>query len=163
MGLASLAPYRCLSAVFASLTLFPGYPFGMLYTCYLATYLLASSLWSLQICYASRLPFGSLCSALTRKFCKPSVLDARRHSGRKEVVHTGVYTIIRVYEVPAETQQQATDRMLEAIVLHVEKDFHVKDILREPGSKPGQGKEVKLAPPAGWMTLAIRQLTGRKA
>jgi hypothetical protein len=33
-----------------------------------------------------------------------------------------LYTIIRVYEVPADTQQQATDRMLEALVLHVERD-----------------------------------------
>ena len=64
-----------------------------------------------------------------------------------------VYSIIRVYEVPAETKQQATDRMMEALLFHVEKDFHVKDIIREPGAKPGQGKEVKLAPPAGWMTL----------
>jgi hypothetical protein len=72
-----------------------------------------------------------------------------------------LYTIIRVYEVPAETKQQATDRMLEALVLHVEKDFHVKDIIREPGAKPGQGKPVSLVPPAGWLTLTIRQLTGK--
>jgi hypothetical protein len=72
-----------------------------------------------------------------------------------------LYTIIRVYEVPAETKQQATDRMLEAIVLHVEKDFHVKDVIREPGAKPGQGKVVELKPPAGWMTLLMQQLTGK--
>jgi hypothetical protein len=71
-----------------------------------------------------------------------------------------LYTIIRVYEVPAETKQQATDRMLEALVLHVERDFHVKDIIRDPGAKPGQGKEVILVPPTGWLTSAIRQLTG---
>jgi hypothetical protein len=47
-----------------------------------------------------------------------------------------VYTIIRIYEVPADTRQQATDRMLEALVLHVERDFHVKDIIRDPGAKP---------------------------
>ena len=75
-----------------------------------------------------------------------------------------VYTIIRIYEVPAETQQQATDRMLEALVLHVEKDFHVKDIIREKvekGAKPGKWSAVKLAPPAGWLTLALRQLIGK--
>ena len=72
-----------------------------------------------------------------------------------------VYTIIRIYEVPAESQQQATDRMLEALVLHVEKDFHVKDVIREPGAKPGQGRVVLLAPPAGWLTLLVRQLTGK--
>jgi hypothetical protein len=72
-----------------------------------------------------------------------------------------VYTIIRIYEVPADTRQQATDRMLEAIVLHVEKDFHVKDIIRDPGAKPGQGRVVLLAPPAGWLSLLVRQLTGK--
>jgi hypothetical protein len=63
-----------------------------------------------------------------------------------------VYTIIRIYEVPADTRQQATDRMLEALVLHVERDFHVKDIIREhveKGAKPGKWNRVKLAPPAG--------------
>jgi hypothetical protein len=73
-----------------------------------------------------------------------------------------VYTIIRVYEVPADTQQQATDRMIEALALHVERDFHKKDIIREPGSKPGQGKQVDLKPPAGWLSLLARQLTGQK-
>jgi len=57
--------------------------------------------------------------------------------------------------------QKSSDRMLEALVLHVEKDFHVKDIIREPGDKPGQGKPVVLVPPAGWLTLMIRQLTGK--
>ena len=71
------------------------------------------------------------------------------------------YTIIRVYEVPAETRQQATDRMLEALVLHTERDYHVKDILREPGAKPGQGKPVALKPPAGWLTLLLKQLSGK--
>ena len=72
------------------------------------------------------------------------------------------YTIIRVYEVPAESRQQASDRMLEAILLHVERDFHVKDVIRDPGSKPGQGKVVELKPPPGWLTLAMRQLTGKQ-
>ena len=72
-----------------------------------------------------------------------------------------VYTIIRVYEVPAENQQQATDRMMEALALHVERDFHKKDIIREPGSQPGQGKQVDLKPPKGWLTMALRQLAGK--
>jgi hypothetical protein len=72
-----------------------------------------------------------------------------------------LYTIIRVYEVPADTQQQATDRMIEALTLHVERDFHKKDIIREPGSKPGQGKRIDLKPPAGWLSLLTRQLTGK--
>ena len=73
-----------------------------------------------------------------------------------------VYTIIRVYEVPAENQQQATDRMMEALALHVERDFHKKDIIREPGAKPGQGTKVDLKPPAGWLSLVVQQLAGRK-
>jgi hypothetical protein len=75
-----------------------------------------------------------------------------------------IYSIIRVYEVPADTQQQATDRMLEALLLHVERDFHVKDIIREhveKGATPGKWNRVKLAPPAGWLTLLVRQLTGK--
>jgi hypothetical protein len=69
-----------------------------------------------------------------------------------------VYTIIRVYEVPASNQIEATDRMAEAIVLHVERDYHVKDIIRAPGDKPGQGKTVDLRPPKGWLTLLKEQL-----
>jgi hypothetical protein len=69
-----------------------------------------------------------------------------------------VYTIIRVYEVPAESQVQATDRMLEAIVLHTEKDYHRKDIIREEGAKPGEGKPVTLHPAPGWMGVIREQL-----
>jgi hypothetical protein len=47
--------------------------------------------------------------------------------------------------------------MLEALMFHVERDFHVKDIIREPGEKPGQGKAVDLRP-AGWLTLLKEQL-----
>jgi hypothetical protein len=72
-----------------------------------------------------------------------------------------VFKIIRIFEVPAETRQQATDRMLEALAFHVEKDFHVRDIIKDPGSEPGQGKQISLVPPAGWLTLVIRQLTGQ--
>jgi hypothetical protein len=83
----------------------------------------------------------------------------RLQRGGEEAMAT--YTIIRIYEVPADNQQQATDRMMEALVLRVEKDFHVKDIIRDPGAKPGQGKAVDLKPPAGWMTLLKKQLTGK--
>jgi hypothetical protein len=72
-----------------------------------------------------------------------------------------LYTIIRVYEVPADNQIEATDRMMEALALHMERDFHVKDIIRTPDAKPGQGKQVSLQPPAGWLTLLKRQLTGK--
>jgi hypothetical protein len=69
-----------------------------------------------------------------------------------------VYTIIRVYEVPAENRLQATERMLEALDLHVERDFHIKDYIREPGDKPGKGRQVDLRPAAGWIQLFLEQL-----
>jgi hypothetical protein len=71
-----------------------------------------------------------------------------------------VYTIIRVYEVPADTRAQATDRMVEALALHAERDFHKKDIIREPDPKLSQGTPIDLNQPAGWLTLALRQLRG---
>ena len=39
------------------------------------------------------------------------------------------WTILRVYEVPADATYEAIDVMREAIALHVERDYHVKDIL----------------------------------
>jgi hypothetical protein len=72
-----------------------------------------------------------------------------------------LYTIIRIYEVPAHNQIDATDRMIEALALHVERDFHVKDIIREPDAKPGQGKKVSLKPPEGWLGLIRKQLIGK--
>jgi hypothetical protein len=62
---------------------------------------------------------------------------------------------IRKYGVPAGHGLQVTNRMMEALAFHVEKDFHVKVTIREPEAKPGQGK------PAGWLTLIMRQLTGK--
>ena len=47
--------------------------------------------------------------------------------------------------------------MLEALTFHVERDFHVKDIIREPDSKPGTGTLVDLRP-TGWLTLFREQL-----
>ncbi|MGI0034592.1 MAG: hypothetical protein ACRD98_01810 [Nitrososphaera sp.] len=67
------------------------------------------------------------------------------------------YTIIRVYEVPAENRIQAQERMLEALMLHVERDLHIKDYIREPADMPGKGKPIDLRP-AGWLTLIREQL-----
>jgi hypothetical protein len=72
----------------------------------------------------------------------------------------GNWTIIRVYEIPAESQIEATDRMLEAILVGVEKDYHVKDIIRAPEAKPGAGVKVNLEPPRGFMALLRGQLLG---
>jgi hypothetical protein len=51
------------------------------------------------------------------------------------------------------------DRMLEALELHVEKDLHVKDVIRDPGAR--QGKAVTLTPPPSWWRLFLRQLFGK--
>lgn len=72
-----------------------------------------------------------------------------------------IYTIIRIFEVPADKQIEATDRMMEALALHKEMFFHKKDIIRAPDAKPGQGKQVSLEPPAGWLSILKRQLTGK--
>jgi hypothetical protein len=70
-----------------------------------------------------------------------------------------IYTIVRVYQVPADNRLQATDRMLEALTLGVEDDFHVRDVLREPDAKPGT--QISLKPPKSWGTLLLDQLLGR--
>ena len=64
-----------------------------------------------------------------------SELETAAVSGGEEVIVVAVYTIIRVYEMPGDSLQEATERMSEALVLHVERDFHVKDIVRAPGAK----------------------------
>jgi hypothetical protein len=71
-----------------------------------------------------------------------------------------LYSIIRVYEVPAENRIEATNRMLEAILLKTTGDYHVKDLIRDPDAKPGKGVQVSLKPPSGWLSLLLRQLTG---
>jgi hypothetical protein len=49
-----------------------------------------------------------------------------------------VFRIIRIYEIPATNRIEATDRMLEALELHTEEDYHVTDLVREHGEKPAQ-------------------------
>jgi hypothetical protein len=71
--------------------------------------------------------------------------------------YMGVYTIIRVYEIPADNRIEATERMLEALYYHVDRDYHVKDYIREPGEPTGKGKPVDLRP-TGWLTLIREQL-----
>jgi hypothetical protein len=68
-----------------------------------------------------------------------------------------LYTIIRVYEIPASSRIEATERMLEALMLKSERDFHVRDYIREPGEATGKGKPVDLRP-TGWLTLIREQL-----
>ena len=86
-------------------------------------------------------------------------------SGRKEVIDMAIYKIMRIYEVPAESQIEATNRMMEALVLHVERDYHVTDYVKSPEDANGKGHKVDLNPPKGWLSLLLQelaaQLTGR--
>ena len=73
-----------------------------------------------------------------------------------------VYKIMRIYEVPAENQIEATNRMMEALVLHVERDYHVTDYVKTPEDADGKGHRISLDPPKGWMALLREQLLGTK-
>lgn len=73
-----------------------------------------------------------------------------------------VYTIMRIYEVPADSRIEATDRMLAAIEQGVERDYHVKDIVRAPGDAPDTGARVSLEPPRGWLSILKDQLLGSR-
>jgi hypothetical protein len=70
------------------------------------------------------------------------------------------YRIIRIYEVPAKTRYQATDRMMEAIELRTEKDYHVKDVIRLC-EKDSTLSGVELGPPTSWWDILMSQLFGR--
>ena len=73
-----------------------------------------------------------------------------------------LYKIMRIYEVPADNQIDATNRMMEALVLHVERDYHVIDYVKAPDDPEGKGHKVDLTPAPGWMTLVLDQVLGRK-
>jgi hypothetical protein len=84
-----------------------------------------------------------------------------RRIQRKEENPMAVFRIIRIYEIPATNRIEATDRMLEALELGTEKDYHVTDLVREHGDKPVQSQPVDLRPPAKWGTIFKRQISGK--
>jgi hypothetical protein len=69
-----------------------------------------------------------------------------------------LFTIIRVYEVPAHNRHEATDELMETLELKQEKAYHVKDVVRAPNEK--WGKVIDKKPPAKWGTIFKRQITG---
>jgi hypothetical protein len=75
------------------------------------------------------------------------------------------FTIMRIYEVPADDRIEATDRMLEALELGVEKQYHVRDVVKKTDDDTSYFKPVDLTPtvkqPARWGTIFKRQLTGK--
>jgi hypothetical protein len=80
---------------------------------------------------------------------------------KKGGTHMAVFRIIRIYEIPADNRIEATTRMLEALELHTEEDYHVTDLVREHGANPAKSEPVDLRPPAKWGTIFKRQLTGK--
>jgi len=71
------------------------------------------------------------------------------------------FKIIRVYEVPGEDQVQATNRMMEALMLRVERHYHVMDYVRLSDDPAGKGTKISLEPPKGWLAAFMDQLLGR--
>ncbi|MEU5425727.1 hypothetical protein AB0H73_08965 [Streptomyces olivoreticuli] len=67
------------------------------------------------------------------------------------------YTIIRVYRVTAGSQVEATDRFMEALEQRVERDYHVRDIVK--GEAGDSLRPVTESVP--WWDLVKRQLLGR--
>jgi hypothetical protein len=69
------------------------------------------------------------------------------------------YRILRIYEVPADNRYQATNRMMEAILLGTEKDYHMRDVIRLCENDAPFSK-VELRQPTGWWTILMDQLFG---
>ena len=86
---------------------------------------------------------------------------SRKERDRKEVTRMAIYKIMRIYEVPAESQIEATERMMEALMLHVERDYHVRDYVKAPEDADGKGRKIDLNPPKGWLSLLLQELTAQ--
>src|SRR4051794_32952352 len=72
-----------------------------------------------------------------------------------------IYKIMRIYDVPGDNQIQATNRMMEALVLHVERDYHVTDYVKGPEDADGKGHRISLDPPRGWLALLLQELAAQ--
>ena len=72
-----------------------------------------------------------------------------------------IYRIIRIYDVPGETQTEATNHMMEAILLHVERDYHVMDYVKAPKDPKGKGRPINLTPPKGWLSSILAELVSQ--
>ena len=73
------------------------------------------------------------------------------------------YKIIRIYEVAGKDQIEATNRMMEALTLGVERHYHVMDYVKAADDPASKGKKISLAPPKGWMATFLEQLLGRSS
>ena len=84
---------------------------------------------------------------------------------RKEEESVSLFTIMRIYEIPADDQIEATNRMLEALEFGIEKDYHVRDIVKKTDDDTSYFKPVDLTvpakQPATMVTIFRRQLFGK--
>jgi len=71
------------------------------------------------------------------------------------------FKILRIYEVPGKDQVEATNRMMEALTLGVEGDYHVSDYVKPAEDKQAKSQRVSLRPPKGWGATLLEQLLGR--
>jgi hypothetical protein len=72
-----------------------------------------------------------------------------------------IYKIMRIYEVPGKDQVQATNRMMEAIALGVEGDYHATDWIKNSERPKDKGERLSLKPPKGWGATFLDQILGR--
>ena len=64
------------------------------------------------------------------------------------------FTFCRVYEIEAQTQQQAIDRLVEAYATGLLRTYHVMDKIQAPG---GDARRIELQV-ARWLALHRRRL-----
>jgi hypothetical protein len=88
-----------------------------------------------------------------------SILRRIKKKGGKTMA---VFTIMRIYEIPADSRIEATDRMLEALEFHTEKDYHVTDLVRNKDdmSVDRHWKPVELPNSTNMVTIFKRQSAG---
>jgi hypothetical protein len=75
-----------------------------------------------------------------------------------------LFTIMHIFEVPAENQYEATDELMRARKHHFDKTFLKKVIVKEAGVKPPRDNVNVFADPkkpAKWGTIFKRQITGK--
>jgi hypothetical protein len=86
---------------------------------------------------------------------------------RREEKYMPLFTIMHIFEIPANNQYEATDELMRARKHHFDKVYLKKVLVREAGLKLPREKVNVFAPkkpakqPAKWGTIFKRQLTGK--
>jgi hypothetical protein len=66
-----------------------------------------------------------------------------------------VYTIFRKYQIEAKNVSDATKKLLEAVELKKDEDYHISDSVREADEQPNNGQLT------AWASAAKKQLFGK--